>query len=369
MASVGSGAGGAMFNWDDSSPTLTNCTFSDNTAAYRAGAIYNRSATVTITDCSFTGNKCDDAVGAIFNIDSTLTMRRCAFPGNSSISGANTMGSYDASNVRCDRCTFERDAAETGYGIVQLQASDVLLTNCVLADGAYCYLDGQLTLINTIVRSDGIVPGVRLISSSGGRLNLINTVYVGNRDSVSINGGITVNNGSGPLAVINSTFSANEFTGSVIRLMPDTSATIYNSILWGGTEAEQLFVAPTATLDIHNSLVQGWTGILGGTGNSGADPMFLDGDGCDNVAGTADDDLRLAAASPGIDAGNNTWLPSDFANLDGDGDTSEAIPFDVAGNGRVFGSAVDVGAYEFGGSNTGESVACAPVEVVVPVPP
>ena len=101
-------------------------------------------------------------------------------------------------------------------------------------------------------------------------------------------------------------------------------------------------------------------------GNSETDPMFVDAAGCDGVAGTADDDVRLAAGSLGVDAGRTFLLPTDLADLDGDGNASEAIPFDVAGNGRVLGRAVDVGAYELGGVNTGENVECAGVEVVIP---
>ena len=37
------------------------------------------------------------------------------------------------------------------------------------------------------------------------------------------------------------------------------------------------------------------TGGLGGTGNIGTDPLFVDPDGDDNTPGTADDDLALSA--------------------------------------------------------------------------
>jgi VCBS repeat-containing protein len=51
-----------------------------------------------------------------------------------------------------------------------------------------------------------------------------------------------------------------------------------------------------------------------------------------------------------IDAGDNSVLPTDTQDLDGDGDTEEPIPFDQRGDGfnRVVGDAVDIGAVEVG---------------------
>ena len=40
-------------------------------------------------------------------------------------------------------------------------------------------------------------------------------------------------------------------------------------------------------------------------------------------------------------------MPSDTADLDGDGNTTEAIPFDITGRSRVLGTSVDVGAYQY----------------------
>jgi len=87
----------------------------------------------------------------------------------------------------------------------------------------------------------------------------------------------------------------------------------------------------------------GWTG--GGTGNIDADPLFVDADGPDDIPGTEDDDLRLLPGSPCIDAGDNTAVPADTADLDGDGDTTEPVPLDLDGNPRIMDdpSTVDTG--------------------------
>jgi len=110
--------------------------------------------------------------------------------------------------------------------------------------------------------------------------------------------------------------------------------------------------------DLHGSYT--------GAGNLvGIDPSFRrnpsdGGDGWGDDPDTAgvdeganDDygDLRLTATSVAVDfMGDASLLPADTTDLDGDGDTSEPIPFDLDGNARVVGGVVDVGAYEYRGS-------------------
>jgi hypothetical protein len=87
----------------------------------------------------------------------------------------------------------------------------------------------------------------------------------------------------------------------------------------------------SAAAVVNYSIVQGgWTGA-GGVGNSSNNPMFVDVDGADNIVGTADDNLRLMPGSPAIDAGDNEALPADLADLDGDLNTTEALPLDLDG--------------------------------------
>jgi hypothetical protein len=57
-------------------------------------------------------------------------------------------------------------------------------------------------------------------------------------------------------------------------------------------------------------------------------------------------DLHLSPSSPCIDTGDTSALPTDTADLDGDGDTLEVLPHDLGGNTRVVGGDVDMGAYE-----------------------
>ncbi|MBI4578706.1 MAG: thrombospondin type 3 repeat-containing protein, partial [Planctomycetes bacterium] len=96
-----------------------------------------------------------------------------------------------------------------------------------------------------------------------------------------------------------------------------------------------------------------------GTGNIDADPRFVQAAGPDGIVGTVDDNLRLLGGSPCIDRGDNWLTPADTTDLDGDGDTTEPTPLDLAGVARFMDDPdtpdtgngtppiVDIGAYEY----------------------
>jgi hypothetical protein len=82
---------------DDSSPgggiwcyyggTVTNSTFSGNEAVYGGGGIYNNAGTLTVTNSTFSGNSGDLGAGGIDN-SGTLTVTNSTFSGNSADQGS-----------------------------------------------------------------------------------------------------------------------------------------------------------------------------------------------------------------------------------------------------------------------------------------
>lgn len=115
-----------------------------------------------------------------------------------------------------------------------------------------------------------------------------------------------------------------------------------NCIFWGNSdtsgsgEESQIFINPSNLLSIDYSSVQGWTGSLGGEGNTGDDPLLAD-----LPAG----DMHLLVGSPCIDRGSNAYVSSQL---------------DLDGNMRVVNGRVDMGCYEYQGtSGTTESGAPA----------
>lgn len=193
--------------------------------------------------------------------------------------------------------------------------------------------------------------------------------FVGNRAS---SGGGMVCHSNGDAIIVNSAFSGNAATdGAAMYIFASTPTltnctisfniatsgtggvfnigkvtTITNSILWGNSDAggtDESAQLGGANWSINHTCVQGWTGSLGGLGNTGdCAPDFLNARGNDNKFGTADDDLRLSFDSPNLDA----------ANADADTDNPlvglQPLPgTDANGGPRVLGPAVDRGAYEF----------------------
>ena len=146
--------------------------------------------------------------------------------------------------------------------------------------------------------------------------------------------------------------------------------TITNSILWnnhnhaGGIGKEVIYMRCTTMHDswCRNSSIS-MTHSVAQEYLEGASQYILDqndliplshspfveepSEGDDGVWGSDDDVLPEVRDGSGcIDAGDNTALPADALDLDGDKDTSEALPYDLLLNERVVGDAVDLGAYE-----------------------
>ncbi len=82
--------GGGMFNYNGSSPTVTNCTFSDNSASFFGGGMRNaNSSSPTVTNCTFEGNTADRGGGMSNGASSSPTVTNCTFSGNiATIGGA-----------------------------------------------------------------------------------------------------------------------------------------------------------------------------------------------------------------------------------------------------------------------------------------
>ncbi len=80
----GNSSGGGMYN-NHSSPTLTNCSFSENAATFGGGGIMNIFSSPTLMNCSFSGNAVTSGIGGIgiHNVAfSSPTLTNCILWGN-----------------------------------------------------------------------------------------------------------------------------------------------------------------------------------------------------------------------------------------------------------------------------------------------
>lgn len=299
--------GGGMYN-ETGSPTVLNCTFTGNSAKF-GGGMYNSGASPTVTNCTFSGNSADGGGisslggGGMYNVGSSPVLTYCTFRSNSA-----WLDAYSG----------------VGGGGLANYGGRPTLTNCTFS-------------MNSATSGAGMYNYSKLLTAT-------NCTFVGNF-ALHRGGGIYSEGDwfSGP-TLINCSFSGNiagSSGGAMYSLQ--SQPTVTNCIVWdnGRDPIDSHDGGPT----VHYSIVQGgWPGI----GNSTSDPGFV-----------SITDLRLMPGSPAIDAGNTTALPADVADLDGDADTAERIPRDLAGNPRVVddgatvdtgvpgSSVVDMGAHEF----------------------
>ncbi|MHC4498150.1 MAG: right-handed parallel beta-helix repeat-containing protein, partial [Planctomycetota bacterium] len=298
--------GGGMYV-ESSNPTLVDCTFRGNLAVI-GGGMYIKSGSSTLTGCTFRGNMAfhDDAEfnpggGGLYSSDSSLTISRCTFINNS------VTASYHGGG----------DGGGAFFG-----SSDANLTDCVFIGNSVRHYGGAMT-------------------NWGGDITLVNCVFSGNRAGRE-SGGLDLYKSNSTLIQCTLAGNSAESTAGGIYLVQPAEATLSNCILWGNTvsdvadQSTQIYLDEGATAAVNYSCVQGWTGNLGGTGNIGADPCFVDPNGGDNTVGTEDDNLRLSLGSPCIDTGENTAVPP-------------SVLTDLDGKPRIICDTVDMGAYEFWG--------------------
>jgi hypothetical protein len=123
--------GGGMYNYQ-SSATLTNCTFSHNLAQW-GGGMFNEGATdSTLTNCAFTGNSADQG-GGMYNEESNPALTNCAFTGNSAMFdwGGGIYNTEESSPVLTN-CTFSGNSAVTDGGGMHGNVDSIpLVSNCI----------------------------------------------------------------------------------------------------------------------------------------------------------------------------------------------------------------------------------------------
>lgn len=212
---------------------------------------------------------------------------------------------------------------------------------------------GVLTLVNTLVYGNIAAAGAGLYAVNAS-LELSGCSVVGNRCTVSNGGGVYGYDSS--VTITNSSIVAHisaappEFGGAGLYFQAVSGVpctlNLHNSTIWNNTATSQS-TPEKAQIDFNTpfisnvsySTVEGWTGSLGGTNNNGLNPNFLrlPSPGPNGQWGDSDDDygdLRLGPGSPAIDSGDSLAVPSDTFDIDSDGNTTEALPLDLAGNPR-----------------------------------
>ncbi len=374
--------GGGAYQ-DQGKPKLVNCLLIGNKADFGGGISARHLIEGTVKNCTFSNNSSNKDGGGFLNYQSNCNLNNCTFVKNKTNQEGG--GLWNSGKLVLTDCTFsENFAVGRGSGIFCHNEFSFTLTNCNLiknsaeGSGGGMYLKGPgSTLLsgcqfigNTAVDAAGI-----LIRQTNPKPTFINCKFIGNMAGDTC-GGLGIDNSDPQLT--NCTFvgnKANRYSGAIHIKSGNpvlTNCTIVgnnanghgsginnggdmcnmkltNCVIWGNTHSEDDLEAAQirgSGMSVNYCCVQDWSGKLGGVGNIGADPMFIDPVGPDGIIGTEDDNLRPGPGSLCIDRGDNMSVPADICDLDNDGDPNEPIPFDIEGKSRIINGTVDIGAYE-----------------------
>jgi hypothetical protein len=245
-------------------------------------------------------------------------------------------------------------AVNGGAGICIWQGSGVV-RNCTIRNnstthttfsfgaGIFCMNSSPLIEGNVIRNNNSSREGGG-ISCQGSSPRIVNNVIM-NNVAGNEGGGIRCNEFSAPLIagnvirgnqaydgggvfsnrsalkIFNSTIVNNRGTNGGGLRSEEAAPSVKGAILWGNTGG-QIVLGYMGNVSVEYSDVQGGRT---GTGNIDVYPLFTD---------SGNGNFQLQDLSPCINAGN-----PDTAGL-------SLPPYDMAGNGRVFGGRVDMGAYE-----------------------
>ena len=304
--SAGDGGGGLFIfrsHWDGGAPTLTGNTITQNSAGGAGGGLYLLVSSATLADNIIMDNSAGGGGGGLLLWEAPATLTNNTVTGNSAGNGGG-LWLQESSPTLTGNTITGNSASQLGGGLRLYYSSPTLTSNDISSNSAPW--GAGLYLGHSSPELSGNVISGNWASDEGGGLYMWDSSPTLTNNTIAMNaGGGLYNNAGAPITT--------------------------NSILYGNTGEPDLTGA-TATYSTVG------TGEVAGEGNSSADPMFVDALG---------GDYHLQDGSPCIDAGN---------------DAAPGLPeFDLDGNPRIVGAAVDMGAYEWQGPSV--------IEVAIDIKP
>jgi hypothetical protein len=277
-----------------------------------------RAARATVENNVITGNATEDYGGGLAYCHGIV--RGNTITGNSAMCGG---GLYEC-NGTIENNTITENEDEGLYSCNGIIRNNTISRNVAFFEGGGLYECNGTVEDNTIT-GNSASRGAGLCGCKG----IVQSNLIAWNSADELGGGLYNCDG----IVENNTIIGNSAAGDGGGL--SECWRILNCIVWGNTSQSGAAQVDSWT-EPKYSCIQNWTG--GGEGNIADDPQFVDPDGPDDDAETYEDnDYRLSARSPCIDAGvNEDWMWT---------------ATDLDGNPRVFRGGlsltVDMGAYEY----------------------
>ncbi|QOJ15511.1 MAG: hypothetical protein HRU75_13045 [Planctomycetia bacterium] len=276
-------------------------------------------AQVRFANCRFTSSGAEGDGGGLWSSGGAVHLVYCEFYKCNSAGAGGAVRQIGVGTLHAVGCRFLTNSAASNGGAVAISSFSAAMHNC--------------EFVRNISGGSG---GAFYVGGTFATAALRNcTLWQNHAQSV---GGVASHNGA--------------------------SVAVGNCLIYESTDNDPVTNTTTCAVGVANggtqgtnyTMLNGWTGALGGAGNFGGIPTFINGPGTDGIIGTPDDDLRLVAYSSGIDRGSTAAAPNDELDLDGNGvTTQQKIPFDALGKPRFFdivaqtnfnGSTIDIGAHE-----------------------
>ncbi len=283
--------------------------------AYNQSGVFNVVAGTTDAPVAFVGLKITrgSANGGVVVANGSATFTNVEITGNKAFQGGGVHlvnSSATFTNVK-----IAGNEAERGGGVFAFQNSTATFTNVEIADnvatatggGAFVYGSSSATFTNVaIVGNSATGAGGGVVLDGPSSATFTNATIAGNSAE------------NGAAVLLNTPFFPNLYT-----------ATFYNSIVDG--EIARGDSSPDARANAYNTLstFTEWTNQA----TAETDGIYLLAEG-DSLF--AEGSYALAADSVALNKGDNVYVP-------------ETLTTDLAGNDRISGTNVDLGAYEFQG--------------------
>jgi predicted outer membrane repeat protein len=318
------GLGGAIYN-PGSPLEFSNCTFVRNSAnGFGLGGVFfgAPNAKVTMTDCSFTGNSAHDG-GAIFG-DAELTLTRCVFTKNSIPTDGIAGAVFNEDPTFITGCIFTGNSAGEGGEGGALFIGDGIIRDSLIAGNA----------VGSTSQEDAQGGGIW----NFGTLRIQNSTIANNTSGAQSQGAGIYNDGV--LILDNSTLSGNaagasSIGGGLFNEDDDgATLTVANTIIARNSAPDGPDVFGTLSSRGYNVIgnLQGNTGAIWND-LTNVDPLL--GPLQDNGGPTAT--MALLPGSVAIDHGDPAFDPNAFV---------PPMTTDQRSSLRVDGGRLDIGAYE-----------------------
>ena len=272
------------------------------------------SGTVVLSDLTLENGWHENQGGAVYNAGD-LTLNSVAVSGSSSGKFGGAVYTAKASSLTVTDSVFTENAASTHGGAVMVEKNAQAEisgsyfsgnTSGAYGSAVYVWNNAVVGITDTLFVGNSALYGT--IRNYGGTLNMVNVVLSGNIRGLS-------SGSNGVNTAVNVTISNN--TRSAVFGDGSASLLFYNSIILGGRTVFELNGDSTVGGDTNLSVSEFGSG-------------FILYDGGDLFA---PDGYSLIEDSQAIDKGNNSYI--------------SGYETDLAGNPRIVGGTVDLGAYEY----------------------